>query len=413
MNAKETLKTKLDSIRLDNEQVLLFRKIAGGFIAKLKTKGLNAFIGGSLAKGTMIKKAVQDVDVFVVFDCSEDILKLGGVLEGVDLDGGVLRKVHGSRDYFHVVYDEIVLEIVPVVRCDDPERAENVTDMSLSHVDFVVGEIGKDGGLADEIRLAKAFCKANRCYGAEGYVHGFSGYSLEVLVIHYGGFLKFLKKVGKDRVVDTVKHFRNRREVLREINSSKLQGPLVVVDPTYRYRNICAGLNSETFEGFLDSARRFLRKPSLDFFEKQDIDIEAFRELAVKEKGRFVEVVMETDRQGGDIAGTKMKKMFDFFVRELERSGQEVLRKEFDYVGNGGVSNGYLVVLEKSEIEVRGPSVGRKDAVEDFCRVRDAYRKGKFWWWKKRVCVGDVLEFVKGKEDEMGAGIGIKNKVGN
>ena len=65
--------------------------------------------------------------------------------------------------------------------------------------------------------------------------------------------LEFLKGVKRLRVIDPMKYFKGgEREVMREINSSKLQGPLVVVDPTYKYRNVCAGLGLRTFEKFLD-----------------------------------------------------------------------------------------------------------------------------------------------------------------
>ena len=53
------------------------------------------------------------------------------------------------------------------------------------------------GKILDEIRLAKAFCHANGCYGAESYIKGFSGYALELLVYHYGSFQKFVKAITK------------------------------------------------------------------------------------------------------------------------------------------------------------------------------------------------------------------------
>jgi len=51
--------------------------------------------------------------------------------------------------------------------------------------------------ILDEIRIAKAFCYANNCYGAESYISGFSGYALELLVYHYKSFLKFIKSMVK------------------------------------------------------------------------------------------------------------------------------------------------------------------------------------------------------------------------
>ncbi len=408
MKMKEVLARELGAISLSREEVLELEKIAKDFIISLKKVGVKAFVGGSLAKGTLIKREKQDVDIFVVFDSVERILGLERILKKMKLPGR-LRKVHGSRDYFQIDCKDIVLEVIPVVKNKDPELAENVTDVSLRHVKYVVGEIKKNPKLADEIKLAKAFCWANRVYGAEGYVCGFSGYALEVFVIYFGSFVKFLKKIcagrrsqvaGRKVVIDPLKYFGNEREVLSEINASKLNGPIVLVDPTYKYRNVCAGLRDEAFGKFNEVAGKFLKSPSLDFFKLKPISISGMKKMS----GRFVEVDLSTDRQEGDIAGTKMRKLFDFFVRELERNGQKVLRKEFYYVGLGKSAKGYLVVLENSSVEVRGPNVGLQDSVVAFRKVhKDAYKKGKFWWVRREVSVEKVFDLVGEKSGEMGA----------
>ena len=409
MGMKNILKSELERISLSDSEILKLRRVADDLVGMLKEKGLKAVIGGSMAKGTMVRKeGRQDIDIFVVFDYSEDILKLEEILKGMDLPGE-LEKVHGSRDYFHVVLDGVVLELVPVVKNSDPELAENVTDMSLSHVEYVKGEIKKNADLAGEIMLAKAFCRAQRCYGAEGYVRGFSGYSLEILVIYFGGFVKFLKGIRRNSVIDPMKYFKGEREIMRELNSSKLQGPLVVIDPTYKYRNVCAGLGLRTFEKFLEVSEKFLKKPSLEGFERKDIDVQGMKEFALGEKARFLELDIRSDRQEGDIAGTKMKKILRFFARELEREGQKVLREEFDYVGFGNVAKGYLVVRESEEIEVRGPSVGLQECVAEFRKAKGdaAFERKGFWWFRKKVSVEGVLEFVKKVEGEMGATINL------
>ena len=400
MSLQSVLKEELGRISLSREEVLELEKVAKGFIASLKAKGIRAYVGGSLAKGTMVNRlGKQDIDIFVVFDYSEDIFNLEKILGKVKLPGE-LKKVHGSRDYFQIICGEVILEVIPVVKNKDPELAENVTDVSLSHVKYIGGEVKKNPVIADEIKLAKAFCQANRCYGAESYIHGFSGYSLEVLVIYFGGFVKFLKGIGKKRVIDPLKYFKNDRDVLNEINASKLMGPIVLVDPTYRYRNVSAGLGEETFEKFNVVAKDFLKSPSLDYFKRKSIDVEGLKKMA----GTFVEVDLKTDRQEGDIAGTKMKKLLDFFVRELARKQQKVLAKEFDYVG-GQTAKGYLVVAEKPEIELRGPPVGLDDAIKRFIKAKgkNVVRKKGYYWYKENSGVAEVFKLVKKVEKEMGA----------
>jgi tRNA nucleotidyltransferase (CCA-adding enzyme) len=404
MSMKSILAEELLKISLPKNELLVLEKTAKDFIASLKAKGIKAYVGGSLAKGTMVNRpGKQDVDIFVVFDYSEDILGLEKVLKKISLPGE-LKKVHGSRDYFQIICNDLILEVIPVVKNRDPETAENVTDISLSHVKYVGSKVKKNPKIADEIKLAKAFCQAQRCYGAESYIHGFSGYSLEVLVIHFGGFVKFLKNVNKKRVLDPLKYFRGEREVLNELNSSKLQSPIVVIDPTYKYRNVNAGLGSETFEKFISVAKEFLRLPSLKYFERQPIDVAGLKKFAKAKDAKFVEIDLKTNRQEGDIAGTKCKKFLHFFIRELGRKQQAVLRHEFDYDG-GQSAKGYIVVVEKTDIEVRGPSAGLEDAVNSFRKAKGAraFERKKFWWYKEKISVKKVFESIKRVEKEMGA----------
>ena len=313
MSIKEVLDEQLLKIKLSSEETLELETAAKEFISSLAAKGLKSELGGSLAKGTVVRTSgLQDIDVFVVFEKESDVESLGGILEGMELTGS-LKTVHGSRDYFQIRSEGFILEVIPVVANKDPNEANNVTDVSLSHVSYVRREIEKNKGLADEIRVAKAFVRAQKCYGAESYIHGFSGYSLEVLVSYFGSFEKFLKGVSKMKVIDPANHFKGTREVMREINSSKLESPIVVVDPTHKYRNVTAGLREETFLKFLDAANKFLKNPFGEFFELKEIDVFELKDFASEEGAKFVEVKLKTDRQEGDIAGTKMKKFFDFF----------------------------------------------------------------------------------------------------
>ena len=177
-------------------------------LKKLKIKA-EIFIGGSYAKNTMIRKDNYDIDIFVRFKEGKDISKL---TKKALKDFGA-KIVHGSRDYFQVtITKDIFFEIIPVVKIESPKEAENITDLSYSHVRYIKRKI-KTRKFLDEVKLAKVFCYANDCYGAESYINGFSGYALELLVYHYGGFLKFIKamsKVGDKLVIDTEKHYKNK-----------------------------------------------------------------------------------------------------------------------------------------------------------------------------------------------------------
>jgi len=167
------------------------------------------FIGGSLAKGTFLRD-ITDVDIFIRYDYERyNGLDLSNIL-GEEIASLNPERLHGSRDYFRVIFKEVLFEIIPILKIDKISKAKNITDISPFHVQWVT----KFPELRDEIKLAKIFAKANGFYGAESYIKGFSGYALEILVIHYKGFLNLLKKASRWRkdkktIIDTLKAHKN------------------------------------------------------------------------------------------------------------------------------------------------------------------------------------------------------------
>lgn len=398
MDINRVLKDEAEKISLSEGELKDLRKKADEIVENISRidKHVKVFIGGSLAKGTIMKKNTQDIDIFAVFKAEEETAKLEEILEKSGFD---FKIVHGSRDYFQIRQDNIIFEIIPVLKLT--KESTNITDASLSHVNYVKNKISKNKKLAREIILAKAFCYANECYGAESYIKGFSGYCLELLIIYFGGFVKFLKGVQKTRVIDVERYFKNKDEIMRELNESKLLSPVILIDPTYKFRNVAAGLSQETFNSFLQAAKNFLKSPSLKFFEKEGFDEDKFKKKAKKSGAGFIALELRTNKQEGDIAGTKMKKFFEFIARELERKEQKVLGKGFVY-NNGQEARGYLIVREKKEVEIQGPPVENKEAIKNFKKVRrKIYKKGKFMWAKEKVSRDDIFLHLKRFEDEM------------
>ena len=80
-------------------------------------------------------------------------------------------------------------------------------------------------------------------------------------------------------------------------------------------------------------AKNFLASPSGRYFEIMSFDDAKMKELAKKKNAEFIHLEIETDRQEGDIAGTKMKK----FAKYLEAN----LLKFFDVV-----EKNFLIAME-------------------------------------------------------------------
>lgn len=379
---KEVLAVKLDekemkSINCQTAEIIdKLRKV----IKKKKVKA-EVFLGGSLAKGTLMRKKKHDIDIFVRFDkpdsdVLEKLLKLAGLK---------VERIHGSRDYFRTT-GKIMFEIVPVLKIKKPEQAENVTDLSYFHVSYITRKIKKHKQLGDEIILAKHFCHVHDCYGAEGYVKGFSGYALELLVSYYGSFVKFLQAVVKSKsqiVLDPERHYKNKQDILNNMNESKL-GPIVFVDPTFKQRNALAALSKDTFEKFKLIAQDFLKHPSPDFFRKKEINKKNFNLI----------IEVYTNRQAGDVAGSKLFKFFRFVEGKLS-AVFDVKGKDFEYNDNHNAVC-YFNIKSKERI-LHGPPI---DKVENLLMFKQAHKHvfikaGKAYAKEKAITSKEFLKNLK------------------
>jgi tRNA nucleotidyltransferase (CCA-adding enzyme) len=336
---KSILKRVLEDVKPSKEEIKEINEILSAYLEKInkniKASKISAeiFIGGSFAKKTLIRKDHYDIDIFLRFDKKyEDISKEARrILKGVKY-----TLVHGSRDYFRVkAAKNLYLEFVPVKKVKNPREAENVTDLSYSHVNYIKRKV-KSEKLLDEIRLTKAFCYANKVYGAESYIRGFSGYSIELLVYHYGSFLNFLKKISKIKkkeIIDMEKHHKTKSRVLIDINAAKLQSPIILIDPTYKTRNALAALSGETLKKFQKECKKFLKNPTLSAFKRKIIDLEKIKRHAKKKKYEFLLLEIGTRKQEGDIAGSKLLKFYRHLDREISQFF-EIKAKGFEYSGD-------------------------------------------------------------------------------
>jgi tRNA nucleotidyltransferase (CCA-adding enzyme) len=368
------LKDVLEEIKPDKEEIKVAEKILSEFIrkfdinAKKVRKNVKAFVGGSFAKGTVIKKDEYDADVFVRFDEKTEEKEISKHTQKI-LDKFVkdYKVVHGSRDYFKIrAGPKFFIEVIPVLSFKNPKNAKNITDLSYSHVNYVRKKTTKK--TLDEIRLAKAFCYANKCYGAESYINGLSGYAIELLIIYYKSFLKFLKEFSRSKgekiIIDIEKDYKNKNIIMMDINASKLQSPVILIDPTFKQRNAAAALSEETFERIKNAAKKFIENPSKKSFEMEKTDLEKVKNNAKKNKNEFILLEAITEKQEGDVAGSKLMKFYKHLVEEMSRFFY-VREKGFNY--NGEKSARYFfVVKSKREILVEGPMKEQKQNVTKF-----------------------------------------------
>lgn len=356
----------LKKIKPGREEEKRFDEITYSFLKKLNSnlKKAEAMLGGSGAKGTWLS-GNHDMDIFVLYDYkwfAGKSDKLSDFLETVlrKTFDQKIERVHGSRDYFQLAYKGLIFEVVPILKISKSEQAINITDISPLHSAWVGKQNTK---IKDEIRLLKQFCRANKLYGAESYINGFSGYVLEIITIYYGSFEKVLKAAQRwkrKEIIDPSKFYR-KKEALFHINTSKLNSPIIVVDPVDKTRNAAAALSQEKFLEFKRLAAKYLKKPEVSFFEQDKMTLEKLRE----EKGHkiFLQIIPLEGKE--DVVGVKLLKTFDYLNKKLERFGLKKSGWEWD----GGNTEMYFVTTkdELPKVEERqGPPLKMKEAVAAF-----------------------------------------------
>jgi tRNA nucleotidyltransferase (CCA-adding enzyme) len=383
MNYKPVLKEVLKEVVPSNDerakvlsQVNVFLKNLNAELKRVRVQA-KAVLGGSYAKDTWLS-GDYDVDVFVKFNSTHIDQNLSDLLEKA-LRKWRHERIHGSRDYFWV-RNGIKYEIVPVLDIRRPEQAVNVTDFSPHHVAWV-NKQGKN--LKNDIRLAKKFCKGASCYGAESYIRGFSGHVLDILVVHYKGFIPLLKAARDWKPKVVLDYYKvHKGNALLTLNKSKIEGPLILIDPVQPGRNAAAALTIENFNKFVIAARKFLKSPLKSAFVEKQVDLNL-----LKKKGNLITVSVKTLDDKEDVAGTKFVRAFEH-VRD---SLSDFKVKSSGWLWDRKSSGTWWFLLEEKRLseffDWPGPPLRIKEAVVSFKRKykKTFTKKGRIFAKVKRA----------------------------
>ncbi len=398
---KQVYEEVLAKIRPSPEERAKFVAVTASFLKRLNQiiSPLKAILGGSGAKDTWLAGS-HDIDIFVLFPLQKykaQSDKLSSILEPLlrrAFPHQTLHSLHGSRDYFQLIYEDFVFEVVPILYIQKAEQAVNITDVSPLHSKWVNKQALK---LIDEIRLAKQFCKAQRIYGAESYIQGFSGYVLEILVTSYGSFLQLLKasqRWKEKEVIDAAKHYP-KSDALFHLNKSKQHSPLVVIDPVDKTRNASAALSINSLKIFQKKAKELLQNISPDYFTIQPINEKALQGEAKKKKQHLLLITVKPLSGKEDVVGAKLLKIFTYLSEKLEP--YVISKADWDWPGNEAL---FYFLLKKKELPLweihRGPPLELNEAVINFKKkYKDAYIENKKLMVKVKVSHPHLLDFAK------------------
>jgi len=291
----------------------------------IKKLGVKAVVSvcGSYAKGTFLRGS-HDIDFFIRFNNEPDTVLLKDVVLSVFPEASVVK---GSREYFKVFFDGFTLEFIPVLLIDKPMLAVNSMDASFFHVDYVNSRI--NDSLRSEVLLCKQFCRSCGVYGAESYIKGFSGYIVELLIIHFKGFINFLKFLDSkpfDFFIDDEHFYDSSAKAFNALKIDSSLTPVVIVDPMMPTRNAAAGLSRDSFDKFILQARLFLRNPSKSFFALKPVSVESITSLS-RERGHSLYTHKFSVSGNLDVFFSKLLKSLGKVADVLNREGFTV----FDY----------------------------------------------------------------------------------
>lgn len=371
--SKELKKKILKKITFDEEYVKKLDRCVLKFLSRLKggvedlKLPLKIKLGGSYAKDTYLKDSF-DVDIFCIFrEKKTDAEKEDIVISLLNYTNIKYRIKHGSRRYFQGSYEaqeEIIFdfECVPTQEYEDVNAIENSTDASIFHVNFFNSQKKLNPQLPDEVRLAKQWFKAQDLYGAESYIGGFSGHSIECLIVKLKTFENLLFYLS------TVK--KGSRLTFDSIHSSfdmskDKFSALAIQDPIISVRNALTALEDSTFyKAKFKSLLAIENKLKLEDFEISIRDYELFKQdiLENRENDTFLllEFIFFKNEESSDSIGSKVKKIIRKVEKYISKLGFSILHSDFMY---DTLSNKILCKIElvSSNISIytltKGPSL--------------------------------------------------------
>ena len=320
---------------------------------------------GSTARDTWLA-GDRDIDLFVAFSPELDRERLEEY--GLEVGHAVLPEGHeeyAEHPYVVGEYDGYDVDLVPCFAVEDATAIQSAVDRTPFHTRYLQERVAD---LADEVRVAKQFCKGVGVYGSDLRTRGFSGFLVELLVLEYGGFREF---------VEAAADWRPPVELDPEGHTTGSFGdPLVVIDPTDPERNVAAVCSAANVARLQHYARELLAEPRVDLFEPDEpdpLDAEAVREHVRARATTPLAVRFRAPDLVDDQLWPQLEKSLAGLTDELDRRGFDVFRSAA--LAREDVADAALflelAVAERPAVERHeGPPVHVREHAEGFY---DAY----------------------------------------
>jgi tRNA nucleotidyltransferase (CCA-adding enzyme) len=380
----------LERVRPTEEQSKKLERVVRDLTAKVRDIGkyfdvsVEPFVAGSVAKGTYLRD--PDVDIFMLFKTDvplEEMTKKGMAIANSMIEG---QEKYAQHPYLQGTYEGFSIDLVPAYRLQDTKSLMTAVDRTPFHVRFVNSTLMKEQ--RDEVRLLKQFLKGIGTYGAEERIQGFSGYLVELLIIHFGNFhaaLKGLTTYVPGTQMDLF-HLMREENLPEEDQVASFDDPMVFIDPVDYKRNVASPVSIDTLGFTIGACREYLRKPRMTFFFPNPPDVLSRQRLEGLIRDRETHlcgVKLPVFHDNADVVHGQLRKATRAITRLCNRSGFPVLHSKFAVLGKDCLM---LFEFEVSSLPVvyvhHGPSVGEGNEA-DFIEK---------WSSSERTLVGPYLE---------------------
>lgn len=341
---------------------------------------VDVVFGGSFAKGTWLPDHA-DIDIFVKIKPSVGIEKFEEM--GREIGSEALKSYGPKLRYSDHPYVEVFVKKVRVnvVPCYDVEQGkwQSAADRSPFHTQYIRSNF--DDEKRRQARLLKKFLKSVGIYGAEISTEGFSGYVSEVLVLKYSSFENLLRAAAdwQERQIIAVSDYDS--DFVRVSNS-----PVIIIDPVDSRRNLGTAISPESVAKFMLAARKFLEKPSLDFFKEGK-----YRRGTIKLLPNVLVVEFSHEKKSPDIIWGQLKRSLSAIAKQLELAHFEVLRSSC--VTDEKSSAALAFLLESITLppytKRKGPEVFRRKDTASFLSNR---KKPLASWVDREMRIAMVIE---------------------
>jgi tRNA nucleotidyltransferase (CCA-adding enzyme) len=362
----------LERVRPPDDQVKKLEQVTRDLCARVRDIGkyfelsVEPFVAGSVAKDTYLRD--PDVDIFMLFPPDvplETVTDKGMAIARSIIEG---KERYAQHPYLRGTFEGYNVDLVPAYQLKDTSSLMTAVDRTPFHVKYINNTLMKEQ--RDEVRLLKQFFTGIGTYGAEEAVQGFSGYLVEILVIHYGTFhaaLKGLSSYVPGTRLDTF-HLLPDNKVPEDDEVSVFEDPMVFIDPVDYKRNVASSVSIDTLGYTIMAARDYLKRPRMTFFFPNPPDVLSRQRLEGLMRDRETTLVglkLPVFHENADVVHGQLRKAMRAITRMCNRSGFPVLHSGFNVIGNNCL---LLFEFEVAHLPVvvvhHGPKVGEGNEAE-------------------------------------------------